>query len=80
MLQSCSSWTARLSRLLKNDGRYLKKLNICHLVELEKTYLLKKKVNLERTSLDKDVSKILRGSLFLGHPLFTRDKINIFIF
>ena len=25
VLQSCSSWTARLSRLLKNDGRYLKK-------------------------------------------------------
>ena len=28
-----------------------------------------KKVNLERISLDKDVSKILRGSLFLGHSL-----------
>ena len=25
VLQSCSSWTARLSRLLKNDERYLKK-------------------------------------------------------
>ena len=25
VLQSCSSWTARLSRLLKNDGHYLKK-------------------------------------------------------
>ena len=25
VLQSCSSWTARLSRLLKNDVRYLKK-------------------------------------------------------
>ena len=32
---------------------------------------MKKKVNLERISLDKDVSKILRGSLFLGHPLFS---------
>ena len=42
VLQSCSSWTARLSRLLKNDGRYFEKINICHLVELEKTYLLKK--------------------------------------
>ena len=26
VLQSCSSWTARLSHLLKNDDRYLKKL------------------------------------------------------
>ena len=42
VLQSCSFWTGRLSRLLKNDGRYLKKINICHLVELEKIYLLKK--------------------------------------
>ena len=25
VLQSCSSWTAHLNRLLKNDGRYLKK-------------------------------------------------------
>ena len=42
------------------------KYEIDILVELEKTYLLKKNVNLERISLDKDVSKILRGSLFLG--------------
>ena len=44
------------------------------LVELEKTYLLKKEVNLERISLNKDVSKILRGSLFLGHPLYHSNK------
>ncbi|CAF3391616.1 unnamed protein product, partial [Rotaria sp. Silwood2] len=25
VLQSCSSWTVRLQRVLKNDGRYLKK-------------------------------------------------------
>ena len=25
VLQSCLSWAARLTRLLKNDGRYLKK-------------------------------------------------------
>ena len=44
VLQSCSSWTVRLSRLLKNDTALFKKINICHLVELEKTYLLKKKL------------------------------------
>ena len=45
------------------------KYEIYVLVENEKTNVLKKEVNLERISLDKDVSKILRGSLFLGHPL-----------
>ena len=49
------------------------KYEIYILVELEKTYLLKKKVNLEQISLDKNVSKILRGSLFLGHPLDTEN-------
>ena len=35
-----------------------------------------RKINPERISLDKDVSKILRGSLFLGHPL----TMNRFVF
>ena len=58
--------------------RYVRmKYEIYILVELEKTYLLKIKVNLERISLDKDPSKILRGSLFLGHPLLLKYLTNI---
>lgn len=42
ILQCCSAWTARLKRVLKGDGSFLKKLRIAHLVENVQTDLFKK--------------------------------------
>jgi len=45
------------------------KYEIDILVEREKTYLFKKKIDSEWISFGRDISKILIGPFFLGHPL-----------